>query len=326
MHDLKKSVMLVAKLLIAAVLITWLIRSGRLDFSVLGLHAFGWMHLAGLFLIFASMLLQCVRWWWLVRALGIDLTLPRAIQLSWIGVFFSLILPGATSGELVRGYYIMKHAPQAKMVGASTVLMDRIVGLYALLCLGVTAFLVLLFSAEPVPAEVLHMGLAAGGLLAGMTVFLALLIHPFFRSVLGHLLPSRISEPLVQMIAVYHSCGLRVAFSLVISLGVSTLTFGSFLAAAGILGIHMPWQYAFLVGPLVIMVNCLPVSPGGIGVGEAAASVLFGYFGIAEGASLMLMLRVMLMTVALPGGILYAVYGRTARAEEDPGKSQKEAR
>jgi uncharacterized membrane protein YbhN (UPF0104 family) len=58
-----------------------------------------------------------------------------------------------------------------------------------------------------------------------------------------------------------------------------------------------------LAGPLVIVANCLPIAPGGVGVAEAASSQLFGVFGVTAGAEVMVALRLILAVLSLPGAL-----------------------
>ena len=60
-----------------------------------------------------------------------------------------------------------------------------------------------------------------------------------------------------------------------------------------------------MVCPLVYVAVALPLSPNGVGVGEAAASVLFAQFGVETGATVMLVVRLWLLVLRLPGGLLY---------------------
>jgi hypothetical protein len=57
----------------------------------------------------------------------------------------------------------------------------------------------------------------------------------------------------------------------------------------------------FLVGPFVALANCLPLSPGGIGVAEATSDTLFGSFSVSAGAEMMLLVRTACLIFALPG-------------------------
>jgi uncharacterized membrane protein YbhN (UPF0104 family) len=67
------------------------------------------------------------------------------------------------------------------------------------------------------------------------------------------------------------------------------------------LGENVPWHTSFLAGPIVTLANCLPITPGGVGLAEAASSESFGGLGSSSGAEMMVLLRICGMLISLPG-------------------------
>jgi uncharacterized membrane protein YbhN (UPF0104 family) len=88
------------------------------------------------------------------------------------------------------------------------------------------------------------------------------------------------------------------------------MNMGAFLVAGQVIGTQLNWTHVFVVCPLVYIIGSLPISPGGFGVGEAAASVLFAQFGVETGATIMLTMRLWLVMLQLPGGLLYVFRSR----------------
>ena len=302
----------IAKALIALALLIWLVHSGRLDFAVLLSAPLNIFHLLGILTLSAHVLLQVVRWWWLLRTQRINLSLGQALQLSWIGQFFSSLLPGAAGGDLVRAYYVARDASAAKVAGVSTVLLDRALGLYALLWLGVPSVAVLIILQDELTSAVIQMGALISLLVIGTTVlFLALWARPTRSLILG-LVPGRFRTTLEATLVAYHDHGRDLIFCFVLSLLASIMLMGTFLLLGRAIGTPLGWQQVFLAGPLVIVANSLPVSPGGLGVAETAASVLFAGFGVDTGAEIMLILRFWVVVLGLPGGLMYVL--RTRRS------------
>lgn len=79
------------------------------------------------------------------------------------------------------------------------------------------------------------------------------------------------------------------------------MTIGALAVAGRVLGERVPWDAAFLAGPLIVVANCLPITPGGIGLAEAVSSELFASLGSADGAEMMILTRICIALVALPG-------------------------
>jgi len=295
----------IAKVLFAGGLLVWLVGSGRLDFASLFSAPLSIFHLLGILALLANMFLQSVRWWWLLKTQSISLSLGQAVRLSWIGQFFSLVLPGAAGGELVRAYYIARDASADKVAGVSTVLLDRVLGLYALLWLGILPLLGLMILPGQLTSTVIHMGVLILLLLVGASVlFLTLWVRPTRNLVLS-LVPGRFRAPLVATVDAYQAHTRDLLACLALSLVANIVLIGAFLLAGRILDTPLSWEQVFLVVPLVIAANSLPISLGGIGVAETTASVLFAQFGIETGAAIMLIVRLWVVILRLPGGLVY---------------------
>jgi len=301
----------IAKIVIAAGLLVWLVWSGRLDFHLFLTARFTPLHLLGVLVILVSLLVQAVRWWWLLRAQAIDLSLFQAAALLWIGFFFSLVLPGLSGGLMARGYYVTREAPSAKVAGISTVLVDRAIGLYALLWLSMLSLLYLYWSQKPLSATIVEIGALSLLLMAAATLFFAALwAHPT-RNLALRLVPHRFRSPVETTLKTYHARGARLLGCFGLSLVAGIMAMGAFVVAGYVIGTPINWKQAYLVCPLVYVIGSLPISPGGIGVGETAASVLFARFGVETGATIMLTVRLWFLVLQLPGGLFYVLRTRT---------------
>ena len=83
--------------------------------------------------------LQYVRWFLLVRAVGLPFTLWNAVRLGLVGTFYNAFLPSSIGGDLVKAYVIAGDHPERKPTAVATVVFDRLVGLFGLLLLAGTA-------------------------------------------------------------------------------------------------------------------------------------------------------------------------------------------
>lgn len=87
--------------------------------------------------------------------------------------------------------------------------------------------------------------------------------------------------------------------------------------AAAFAGPLWPARVQYVVAPLGLMINAVPLAPGGLGVGEAAMQALFTAVGQDGGKAFLMMLgfRVTLWVVSLIGvGYLVAGFTETRRA------------
>lgn len=307
----------IAKALVAAGLLAWLIKSGRLDFGVLFSTPLSPFHGLGLLVLFVAMVLQAWRWWWLLTVQQIDLSFPRTLGLVWIGRFLALVLPGVVGGDLVMGYYVTREAPSAKMAGLSTVLLDRTIGFYTSFLLGLAAVVWMVCSGEGVTGPVLQMGVISILCVFGATLaFSTLWVDSMRDRVLG-VVPERFRAPLETVLTAYRTRGRSLLFCLALSLIVGVMSMGAYRIAGHAIGTPLGWKQVFMVCPLVFVATALPISPSGIGVGETAASVLFAQFGVETGATIMLVVRLWFFALRLPGALFY-VFQERRSAPPDP--------
>ncbi len=300
----------IAKAVVAAGLLTWLVKSGRLDFGILFSTPLSPFHGLGMLVLFIAMVLQAWRWWWLLTVQRIDLSFPRTLGLVWIGRFLAMMLPGVVGGDLVLGYYVLREAPSAKTAGLSTVLLDRTIGFYTAFLLGSAAVGWMVCSGEGLTGPVLQMGAMSILCVFGATfVFSTLWADSLRGRVLGFV-PERFRAPLEAVLKAYRARGRTLLFCLALSLVVGVMSMGAYRIAGHAIGTPLGWKQVFMVCPLVFVATSLPVSPNGIGVGEAAASVLFAQFGVETGATIMLVVRLWILALRLPGALFYVLRGR----------------
>ncbi len=263
--------------------------------------------LAGLFLL---TLLTAWRWRWLVRALGLDLTPSDAVRYTLYGVFFNLVVPGATGGDVVKAYYAAKRTGVATKAVVS-VFVDRLVGLFALVLF---AAVVLWLGPDHEgfgPARLL-VAVVLGAALFGGLLFLsrrarratglsALLRRLPFQHVWEEVdaafrLYRRHPKSLLLGMAVSfanHAGGCLCAYLLARALGLDAVTPGT----------------AFALVPVVSLLAAIPVLPGGFGVGELAFAYFFGQVGVpaTEAVALSVAYRLSILLVGLPGGVLWVL-------------------
>ena len=91
--------------------------------------------IAAVFVFPIVFLITSFRWWLLLRALEIPMTLARTFVINMVGAFYNTFMPGSTGGDLLKAYYASKlttHRTRAVM----SVIIDRVLGLLALVILG----------------------------------------------------------------------------------------------------------------------------------------------------------------------------------------------
>lgn len=80
--------------------------------------------------------LTLIRWRWLVRALGVKLSLHEALQIGFIGLLFNLSPMGIVGGDVVKTCILGRKYPGTMMKSAASVIVDRVIGLYVMFLIG----------------------------------------------------------------------------------------------------------------------------------------------------------------------------------------------
>lgn len=261
-----------------------------------------------LFALVALATLTAWRWRWLVSALGLALTATQALRYTFYGIFFNLFVPGATGGDVVKAWYAARRTGRATKAAVS-VLVDRLVGLFALLLL---AAVVLFANPQREGLEVPR--LFVGAVLAATVGCAVLVLSRRVRRLLGlslilRRLPfQRILAEVDAAVRLYRgqprALALGVAVSTVNHVGTCLCAYG--LARA--LGLReVGLLDALALVPVASLLCALPLLPGGWGVGELAFAYLFGPLGVppSEAVAWSVVFRLSLLASGLPGAALW---------------------
>jgi uncharacterized membrane protein YbhN (UPF0104 family) len=87
--------------------------------------------IAGLVVYCLAVALTMVRWYMLVRALDLSLSLRDAFRFGLIGVFFNTFLPGAVGGDIIKAA-VLARGQRRRTAAVATVIMDRVIALWGL--------------------------------------------------------------------------------------------------------------------------------------------------------------------------------------------------
>lgn len=237
----------------------------------------------GLLFIAALILLQAQRWRILLHARDIVITYPRVLQLTLVGLFFSICLPGMTGGDVVKGYYAVKGGstkPKQRTDAIMSIVIDRLcgmVGIFVLVCLvGIISLVsVTLFDNNRLPKLAINIIAFSAVVLVGLAIFAGLYFHPITRNKLLALIPNKFGlNKLSQILLAYANHPKAVLQAVGISAVVHFVNVSALIAAAYAMGIQQPTLYLFAILPIVVLVGSIPLFPMGIGTMEAAAAAL----------------------------------------------------
>jgi hypothetical protein len=221
-----------------------------------------------------TILIGVWRWRMVMQVQGLNLPAGRAMEISLIAHFFNSFLLGSSGGDLIKAYYAARETHHQKPEAVMTVLVDRIIGLFAMLTFAVCMMipnLALLASHERLAA-------VAGVILLMMVCCAVFLLLAFWGGLSRHwpqarnwlrTLPKgdlleraleaarRIGREPAMLIRML---GVSMILNLACVAQVMTLSYG--------LGLNLTIPVLLLVVPIIICVSALPVTPNGLGIRE----------------------------------------------------------
>ena len=274
-----------------------------------------WMLAAAFGIALSAWCLSFVRWYLLVVALEIPFRLRDAFRLGFLGFMFNFVSLGVVGGDFFKAIFIAREQQTKRAEAVATVIVDRMIGLYALLV--VTSVGIYWGAFEDPSAEVLAicrftwLATAVGGvgilmvLLPGVTSGAA-------TQMLGKL--PRVG-PLIHRIIIairmYRRRPLTLASIAVMSLLIHCLIVVALhLIAKSTVPTPATLSEHFVIVPLSMVAGALPLTPAGLGTMEAAMDYLYGQLSSGDGSEtwgllVALVYRMITIAVAIVGAVVY---------------------
>ncbi|MFC1590911.1 YbhN family protein [Thermodesulfobacteriota bacterium] len=219
----------------------------------------------------------------------------------FIGVFFNNFLPTSMGGDVVRGMYLVRDGVR-KRTAASSLVVERMLGVFALACLCGLAWL-----ARPHPLEG-QQGLAVALALCGVVFFALLLYASAGRG--GVIRSSGLLRKLLSVLEDFKEYGAAPrkgggAFLLSLLFQLACVAGIYFLARS--ITHNLSFRELLFCVPLASLASMLPVSINGLGVREGAFVVLASQFGVGikTAAAISLVWLGMNYLQSMAGGLLF---------------------
>lgn len=252
-----------------------------------------------------TIIITSLRWQELLKAIDIRLTIARTFVLNMVGLFYNTFMLGSTGGDVLKAYYVARqthHRTRAVM----SVLVDRVIGLLALIILGGV-----MAAVQWRVHTCREVALASAGILAlvalGATIFYMPALHTFVGLdwIIAHLPMQRQVHHIVETLRIYGRRWPLVIGSIVASFPVHMTVVLSALLCG--MAFHLPISpfYYWMAVPIIVLVGSIPISPQGAGVMEYFAIKLLEPQGATVGQAFALTMSIRLVQIIwnLTGGI-----------------------
>ena len=245
-------------------------------FKNLDVHYF----VLGVIFILVSLLFSATRWWWLLRANDLKVSLFDSVRYTWLGLFFNNVIPGQTGGDVIKAIYIARRCSSDRVPAFLSVFVDRILGLTSLALL---AAIVVAFYAE----RFFEIAVAIWSFLLLGVVLACAAFSRRLREKIGLKrmllkLPVKVQELLKEVdSAIFHYRKHKTGVAVWLGLGIINhiVSVSAVVMFGYAVGVGIPTHEYFVLVPVIIIVSAIPIAPNGWGIGEALYAKLFGDYG-----------------------------------------------
>jgi hypothetical protein len=312
-----KKYYLAAKIVLTAIIFFALYRNAQLNFTLFYpfLNA-PFSALGILTLCLLMVFLNSWRWYRLNAAQGIPLSFSRTITPAYLGIAFNNVLPGNVGGDFFRLYFVMKKFPDQKSKAILSIFVDRVVGLMGVLVMACLT--------TPFYLDTVRHNPVLFYLIVACFSFCAICLVGFFAVTIllsekmnltdrlkKTMNKSRFAKPLIALldaIHVYRNSKWIILECLITAMTIQLITLFIVVMISNMMGLPplaaSIYMLALAIGQIA---NLAPLTPGGIGVGEAAfANIIYllNPSAVAPYATVFLALRLFNTVAYLPGVVL----------------------
>jgi uncharacterized membrane protein YbhN (UPF0104 family) len=273
----------------------------------------------GPLLILISFGWGALRWSVLLGHFGVKQRWSESFSLYLIGSFYNVVLPGMLGGDVVRVGFCAARTGKPLPEIATTTLIERSLGLVAILMIGSTASLMIgaPWKGQLDPMVGLSLPVLTCSVLVASAIGWAALRFPsaawFLREYRWRPL-----RALARLLASLRELTAGMILQLLL---LSVLCqFPAFVSAYMLgkaLGIDLPLVVFCVVMPIVTISTMLPISLGGLGVREGLLTFLLTRLDVAgsEAIALAFLIYLVYVIIALGGGLTQLLWHPAARRD-----------
>jgi hypothetical protein len=302
----------IAKLAVSGAILYWLF--GKTDLTDVWLRArhanLAWVA-AALALYAAMIVISAWRWRLLLETQGAPGPIGRLTGSWLVATFFNNFLPSNIGGDVVRVADSVQLT-RSRTTAATIVLVDRAIGLAALLLVAALGSWLAAYRGIPVPASNYMWIAALGTVLAGLPTLVWPHLLGRVLAPLAALHPELVGKRVDRFLRTVEQMGadhVRLWQAIGGALIVQLVLVAYHVAISHAIGSPLAWHLGLVIVPISLVVQMAPVSVNGFGVREAVFTYFFSRLGLPTDAALALSLLSagLIMLFSLSGGVVFLV-------------------
>jgi uncharacterized membrane protein YbhN (UPF0104 family) len=268
----------------------------------------GWL-IAALGAHVVMMAVSVWRWHLLLRAQHVEVPARALSESYWVASFFNNFLPSNIGGDVVRVADTSRPAG-SKTLATTVVLVDRMLGLFALLAVGAFGTAAAAQGGVDVPGAGWLQLAALSTAVVTIPVFAAPRMLPLLLSPVratGHPWVLERTALFQDAFDRFRARPSSLVGALAGAMVVQVVIVGFYALAARSLAVPLPLVLAGVLVPVAMAVQMVPVSINGFGIREAVFTFFFVRFGLGVEAAVAVSLlgTALVMLFSMGGGALY---------------------
>lgn len=322
---MKRALWTFAKFAVSAAILIYLVRSAARDdaFDKLWNQPKDWSLLTAAWAVsMIGVVLTFVRWYFLVRALELPFSLRDAFRLGFLCYLLNFVSLGIVGGDLFKAIFVAREQAGRRAEAVATVVLDRVIGLYALFLVASAAILLTGLYASPLGDMRVISWTTLACTAAGGIGILMMLTPGFTSGALSEFLSGLpkvgpILARLIWAVRMYRRKYWVLVGTLLLSFGVHICsTIGVYLIARALPGASLGLAQQFVAVPLAFVTMVLPLPAMGLGAFELALRFLYvnlpSAAPIARDSGLIVALayRVITIVIAAVGVVIWLLNRR----------------
>ena len=303
------------KLIVVIMTIGYLVYIDGIDFQVLSQVVRGNYLVLSAALIFFLLVtsLSGLRWFLLMRAVDVPINLRQCFKIHMIGMFFMFYVPGGGTGSaIIKAYFVHKESGEASNLALMSIFIDIVIGIYSLLIVGVVA--IFINYTVPIENPILRWN---SWFYVIIFAFSSAVIWFFFTRGTNNLINSGWINKLpfnnfiygfLSAFEIYRGKLIPLCLSFLLSVILHLMMIVVFYFSALALNLDIPFSLHVYLVPLLLLINLIPIAPGGLGVGEVASFALYNMAGAEGGGEIFLLFHAYLFINSVLGAPFYFRY------------------
>ena len=295
------------RFIVGVVFLYFLINYSLLDLNQIKLMLISKWTLLGFLFIIVSFFIFSIRWKVFLYSVGLNLRFSEIARLTFIGIAFNTIIPGGVGGDIVKTYYLTRDI-RYKFKAISTVILNRIVGLFSALILSFGAICGVLIFGKVIIVEFRNLqilGLFIFILITLLIIGFIVTMSDRFRQngivqwattkAPGHVIIKKLYDALYEFKHKKYTLFLTTIISII---GQFPLILSFYFFGKSFENILTFAHYLFLA-PIAFLLNAIPLGPGGLGTGEAFVYALFKLCGSMNGANINAVFHIAIIIIGI---------------------------